>query len=118
MCHMRAIIFSLLTLLAFACSKAEQLDAMPDQYVGIGVELRMEAAGASVVRVFKEGPAKKSGVSPGDIILAVAGQPLRGLNLADVVSRIRGAPGTSVELLVRQKDGEQSMQVERNALRN
>jgi carboxyl-terminal processing protease len=89
------------------------IEAFPEKYVGIGVELRMEAAGAHVVRVLKGGAAQTAGLRRGDVILQAAGEPLRGLRLAEVVDQLRGEPGTEIALHVRGKDGERLVNVKR-----
>ena len=99
-----------------ACSNDEALEAFPDRYVGIGVELRMEAAGAHVVRVLSKSGAEASGLKSGDVILQANGTPLRGKALAEVVKVLRGKVETAIPLLVRSKEGETKVQVKRQSL--
>lgn len=101
----------------FACEK-EVLEANPERYVGIGVELTMEAAGARVVRVIDEGPAAQAGLQPNDVVLEIEGAPARGRGLADVVNAVRGTPGSSLQLLVRTSDGNKEITVTRQAIDN
>ena len=71
---------------------------------GIGVELTVTEASHEVVvlaPVFG-GPAWTAGVQPGDRILAIDGEPTRGLLLTDVVSRLRGSPASQLRLKVEQ----------------
>lgn len=100
-----------------ACQK-DVLDANPERYVGIGVELTMEAAGARVVRVIEDGPAAEAGLQPNDVVLEVEGAPARGKGLADVVNAVRGAPGSKLQLLVRTSDGNKELTVTRRAIDN
>lgn len=69
---------------------------------GIGVELTVTEASHEVVvlaPVFG-GPAWTAGVQPGDRILAIDGEPTRGLSLTDIVSRLRGSPASRLRLRV------------------
>jgi len=67
--------------------------------VGIGISTQPVAEGLSVFRVFKDGPADKAGISPGDMILEVDGKPAAG------VKGISGEEGSDVAIKVRHSDG-------------
>jgi C-terminal processing protease CtpA/Prc len=95
-----------------------KIDPQPSNYVGIGVELTMEAAGARVTRVVEGGPAAEMGLAVGDVILEVGGKSARGNTLAEVVSRMRGEPGSTLQLLARTKDGNKSLTLTRRAIDN
>ena len=99
-----------------ACS--DEMAAHPDNYVGIGAELTMDAAGARVVRVLEGSPAGPAGLARGDVILTLDGDPTRGKSLAEVVSHIRGKPGTTIRMLVRTADGERELAIKRAAIQN
>lgn len=74
---------------------------------GIGVVIDMEVAGLALVRgVLPDGPAARAGLQVGDRILAVDGTCVRQLDLAALVSRIRGPSGSTVELYVQREDRE------------
>lgn len=103
--------------ITLACQK-DVLDANPEHYVGIGVELTMEAAGARVVRVIDDGPAARAGLAANDVVLEIEGQPARGESLADVVNALRGQPGSQVKLLVRTSDGNKALTVTRRPIEN
>lgn len=94
------------------------MDPQPASFVGVGVEITMEAAGARVVRVFPNGGAARAGVEDGDVFLEVAGEPTRGQSLAAVVGRLRGEPGTKVEVLSRTPRGNATLNMERRQLAN
>jgi len=115
----RALTAMLIVLVvAIAACSDESLEAQPKNYVGVGVELTMEAAGARVVRILPGSDATRAGLAPDDVILEVAGVSTRGLNLAEVVGALRGDPGTSVEVLVRSTSGERELSLTRRALQN
>lgn len=104
-------------MLLLGCGE-KTLDAFPEEYVGIGVELTMEAAGARVVRVIEGGPAAASGIHAGDILLDVEGRLVRGKTLAQLVRELRGAPGTRLRVTARTPQGNQGFTLTRKALRD
>lgn len=69
-------------------------------FVGIGARLDNDAAGAKVVTVFANSPAERAGVQPGDTIIEVDGKSTAGLETDDIVKRIRGKEGSSVQIKV------------------
>ena len=76
-------------------------DSLSGSYVGIGVQLDATDAGEPlIVTVFRDSPADKAGLRTGDIILEVDGVPTADKSTSDVVERIRGEAGTTVELTV------------------
>jgi carboxyl-terminal processing protease len=81
--------------------RASRNDSLSGSYVGIGVQLDATDAGEPlVVTVFRDSPADKAGLRTGDIILEVDGVPTADKSTSDVVERIRGEAGTTVELTV------------------
>lgn len=94
------------------------MEANPDHFVGIGVELTMEAKGARIIRLVEGGEASEAGLVVDDVILEVDGNSLRGLGLAEAVDLIRGAPDTRVDLVVRTKEGDRKATLKRRALEN
>jgi carboxyl-terminal processing protease len=105
-----------LALVPLACT--EEMDANPDAYVGIGVELTMEAAGARVVRVLPGSPAGAAGLAAGDVVLEIGDTSARGKTLAEVVKQLRGEPGSQVTMLARTADGNKQVTVTRAPLQN
>jgi carboxyl-terminal processing protease len=68
---------------------------------GIGVQMRDNLNGFTVVRVIEGGPAYQEGsLRPEDLIVAVDGESVMGLDIQDAVQRIRGTAGTPVVLTV------------------
>jgi len=62
---------------------------------GIGIEFFMHNDTANVVRVLKDGPAKKAGIQPGDRILFVDTLSLIGMSNAEIINAIKGRKNTS-----------------------
>jgi carboxyl-terminal processing protease len=67
-------------------------------YSGVGMVLMMNDRLPTVVSVFEGSPGASAGIQAGDIILAVDGATTSGRTLDEVVSDIKGAEGTKVQL--------------------
>ncbi|MCB9755823.1 MAG: S41 family peptidase [Myxococcales bacterium] len=76
------------------------------QLVGVGVMIELVADVIMIRDVIPGAPAVAAGLQPGDRILGVDGVRVRDHALHDVVGRIRGEAGTTVELFV-QRDTEE-----------
>jgi carboxyl-terminal processing protease len=70
---------------------------------GIGVEVDFGDEYITIISPIEGSPAAQSGVLPGDRILAIDNQAIRGKNAADLVRMMRGEPNTKVLLTVRGK---------------
>jgi carboxyl-terminal processing protease len=78
--------------------EAEDLEEQTEgAYSGVGVEIEQRADGSILVIAPIDGtPAQRAGLRPGDVIIAIDGQPLAKAG-ADAVSRdLRGEAGTTV----------------------
>jgi len=85
--------------------KLEDLYAMIDgNFVGLGVELKGAPSGLKLVGVIRGGPAWEAGLAPGDQIVKIAGQAVKGLSLDDAANRLQGTEGTSVDLEILKRD--------------
>ncbi|MGZ6827811.1 MAG: S41 family peptidase [Mycobacteriales bacterium] len=69
-------------------------------YAGIGLWLRRDAARLVVSQVADDSPALRAGVQVGDELSAVDDRLTRGLAPSDVAAGLRGAPGTTVSLVL------------------
>ena len=72
--------------------------ATEGNYSGIGVEVTLESGAIIVISPIDGSPAAGAGIRAGDKIVAVDGKAVEGTALADSVARIRGEPGTIVNL--------------------
>ncbi|MCS6774055.1 MAG: S41 family peptidase [Anaerolineae bacterium] len=74
-------------------------------FEGIGATLKQTPGGSiQIVRTLPGTPAEKAGILPGDIIEAVDGQSVMGLNTTEVAAMVRGPRGTQVRLTLRRAD--------------
>ena len=69
-------------------------------FVGLGVELKMDRKSLYINRVIPGSPAEKGGLKSLDRILVVDGTPTEGLPLETASNLLQGAVDTSVRLLV------------------
>ena len=71
-------------------------------YYGIGVVVsqNVETGEVYVINPYEDCPGFEAGIRPGDIIYSVGGKPVTGEDLNEVVTWIRGAEGTTIELEV------------------
>ncbi|HOP79360.1 MAG TPA: S41 family peptidase [Armatimonadota bacterium] len=68
-------------------------------FVGIGAHLRANKNQQIYIQEpIDGGPAEKAGVKAGDIIIKVDDKPIAGLDIDEVVTKIRGEEGTKVKL--------------------
>ncbi|PLR78221.1 peptidase S41 [Bacillus sp. V3-13] len=71
---------------------------LESSFEGIGAEVGIVDGKIVIVAPFKNSPAEKAGVKPNDEILKVDGESVKGLDLFEATSKIRGEKGTKVEL--------------------
>jgi len=77
--------------------------ATEGNYSGIGVEVTAESDAIVVIAPIDGSPAARAGIRAGDTILAVDGSAVEDSKLADTIARIRGEPGTVVNLRIGRK---------------
>ena len=68
------------------------------QFGGLGMQVTMENGRVKVVSPIDDTPASKAGILAGDIITRIDDQVIAGMPLNDVVTKLRGNPGSSVKL--------------------
>ncbi len=71
-------------------------------YCGIGATVSQDVKTGiiTIVKPFKNSPAIKAGLLPGDIIIKVDEEEVTGKDLSEVVSHMKGIEGTTVELSI------------------
>jgi carboxyl-terminal processing protease len=86
----------------------EQYDQMSavtrGQFGGIGVELTLEGKVPEVISPIEGTPAANAGVEPGDRIVKIDSQPTTGMDVEEIVKRLRGPTGTKVTLTIARND--------------
>ena len=89
--------------------REDRAQELSGSYVGIGVRIDAAEDGRPlIVGVFRGSPAEAADLRPGDIIVAVGGEPTLDQDLDEVASRIRGEAGSIVSVTIqRGADGPQ-----------
>ena len=70
------------------------------RFSGVGLSVSQVPRGLRVSNVFDDSPAKEAGIKEGDVILAVDGMSIAGQDAELATARIKGKPGTEVEVTV------------------
>ena len=73
------------------------------KFGGLGVEIIAENGLIKVISAIEETPAAQAGIRANDIITHIDDQPIAGLNLNQVVEKIRGPANTKVKLDIRRQ---------------
>jgi len=76
------------------------------KFGGVGIEVDLRDDAITVIAPIEGSPAERAGVRSGDRIVAVDGQPARGEPLDKMVRKLRGTPGTKVQIAVRRAGSE------------
>jgi carboxyl-terminal processing protease len=91
-------------------------EGLSGTYVGIGVTLENEEEEVVVTSPVEGSPADEAGIQPGDVVVAVDGESVRGEDLSGVVAKVRGPEGTRVELTVLRDGKERVFDLERTEI--
>jgi carboxyl-terminal processing protease len=79
-------------------------------YEGIGALVTMEDGQLIIVEPFKDQPADKAGVLPGDVVLKVDDTAIQNLSLYEAIDLILGPAGSTVRLTI-QREGQEPFEV-------
>jgi carboxyl-terminal processing protease len=71
------------------------------KYSGIGVSTRIKEGEIIIAELYENGPVAKAGIKPGDIIVSIDGQKVKDKDADNIGMLMRGAPGTTMKLVVR-----------------
>ncbi len=84
-------------------------------FVGVGItfNVRKDNQGLDVVSVTEGGPAAAAGILPGDILIAVDGKSVIGMDTNEIRDRVRGEQGTTVILTILRAGGSYDITVTR-----
>jgi len=78
----------------------ELISTTSGQFGGVGIEISVEEGVPQVISAIEGTPASAAGIEPGDRIVKADGQPIVGMDIGEVVRRLRGKPGTPVMLSI------------------
>ena len=69
------------------------------RFGGLGIEVQLDPNGfVRVVSPIDDTPASKAGIQPGDFIIKIDDAPVKGMTLPEAVAKMRGEPGTKIQL--------------------
>ena len=93
--------------------RQQNRQSLSGTYVGVGIQIESKEDKAVVSSPIEGSPAENTGVETGDVIIAVDGESVRGMDLSKIAEKVRGPEGTSVELTVLREEEEREFTVKR-----
>ncbi|GAB3468847.1 S41 family peptidase [Azotobacter salinestris] len=75
------------------------------EFGGLGIEVGMEDDQLKVVSPIDDTPAAKAGIEAGDLIVRIDDQPTKGMSMLEAVDKMRGKPGSKIELTLVREGG-------------
>ena len=78
----------------------ELISTTSGRFGGVGIEISLENQVPQVISAIEGTPAAAAGIEPGDRIVRADGDPLVGMDIEQVVRKLRGAPGSHVVLTI------------------
>ena len=79
------------------------------EFGGLGIEITMQAGLVKVISPIEGTPADKAGIKAGDFIIRINNTQVKGLNLFEAVSMMRGKVGTKINLVIRRENIEDEL---------
>jgi len=70
------------------------------EFGGLGIEVGMEDGFIKVIAPIDDTPAEQAGIKAGDLIVRLDDTPVKGMSLNDAVKKMRGKPGTAIQLTI------------------
>lgn len=81
------------------------------KFSGLGIEVGMDNGFVKVIAPIDDTPAQRAGIEPGDTIVRLDDTPIKGMSLSDAVKKMRGKPGSKVELTVLREGEEKPLTI-------
>jgi carboxyl-terminal processing protease len=91
-------------------------EMISSKYVGIGIRLEDKDDEVVVSSPMRGSPAEEAGIESGDVLIAVDGESVKGMDFKEIGEKIRGPEGTKVDLTVLRDEEEHDFSVERAEL--
>ena len=98
------------------CFGTERIEGKIDHdskgtYVGIGIEVAMEAEVIKVISPIDDTPASRAGIKAGDYIVRIDGNQVEGKTLMEAVYLLRGPAGIPIEITITRKGEKKSIEL-------
>ena len=98
-------------------SQTDELSFMTTgKYGGIGSLIRSAGDYTIVSEIYQGFPADKSGIKPGDLLKSADGNTLKGLTTDKVSDRLKGEPGTILNLTIESNGKEKELKIKREKI--
>jgi carboxyl-terminal processing protease len=95
----------------------QQRASITGTFGGLGLQVELADKRVRVSAAIPNTPAARAGVQAGDFIIRLDDQPVDGMTLAEAVTRMRGEPGTPIELTLRRAQEEITVSLVRELIR-
>lgn len=96
---------------------ASYVENKNNSYVGVGITIHVTEEGYAIDKVSEGGPAEEAGMLAGDVIVAVDGQSIVGMDINAGKELVRGPEGSQVSLTVLRGQEEKSFVVTRKTVK-
>ncbi len=77
---------------------------------GLGIEIGTEDGMPKVIAPIEDTPAARAGILTGDLITRIDDEPTKGMTLTDAVKKMRGEPGTPIDLTIQRAGSPKPLQ--------
>jgi len=81
------------------------------EFGGLGIEVTLKDGMVYIVSPIDDTPAFKAGLQAGDYISHIDGDSVIGMQLSDAVKKMRGAPGTDINLTILREGADEAFDV-------
>ena len=81
------------------------------EFGGLGIEVGVEDGFVKVIAPIDDTPAQRAGIKAGDLIIRLDDTPVKGIGLNQAVKRMRGKPGSSLELTIVREGEDKPLQI-------
>jgi len=82
---------------------AELQASTSGEFGGVGVEVGMEDGAIKVISPLDGSPAQQAGIKPGDILVRIDDQSMKGKTMSDATRLMRGAKGSPIKISLQRK---------------
>lgn len=89
----------------------QQASSLEGSFEGIGAYVSLEDEQFTIVSPIHGSPAEEAGIVAGDIVLAVDGQDITGMDEWEIISLIRGPAGSDVVLTILHPEAEEPAEI-------
>lgn len=79
-------------------------DQTGGEFGGLGIEMTMDEGFVRIISPIDDTPAYRAGLKSGDMIIYINDECVYGMSVDEVLSKLRGKPGTKVKLRIKRRD--------------